>query len=73
MTLPLSDVPDWTDDDTARLKAAYASVRDELLSHCVAKDGQPAHWYGELSTSALSTATAVMAITVVRRAGRTAG
>jgi len=69
---PLPDVPDWTEDDTARLKAAYASVRDELLSHCVAKDGQPAHWYGELSTSALSTATAVMAIVVVRRGGRSA-
>ena len=72
MTSPLPDVPDWTDDDTARLKAAYASVRDELLSHCVEKDGQPAHWYGELSTSALSTATAVMAIVVVRRGGRSA-
>jgi squalene-hopene/tetraprenyl-beta-curcumene cyclase len=72
MTSLLSDVPDWTEDDTARLRAAYASVRDELLSHCVAKDGQPAHWYGELSTSALSTATAVMAIVVVRRGGRSA-
>jgi squalene-hopene/tetraprenyl-beta-curcumene cyclase len=72
MSGPLADVPNWTDDDTARLKSAYASVRNELLSHCVAKDGQPAHWYGKLSTSPLSTATAVMAITVVRRAGRAA-
>ncbi|MDA0587538.1 MAG: squalene--hopene cyclase [Planctomycetota bacterium] len=72
MTSPLADVPDWTDDDTARLKAAYASVRDELLSHCVEKNGQPAHWYGELSSSPLSTATAVMAIVVVRRSGRSA-
>ena len=60
---------DWDRDDAARLTAACGSVRSQLLTHCVAKHGQPAHWYGELSTSALSTATAVMAFIVVRRSG----
>ena len=47
-----------------RIAQGYARVRDQLLSHCV-----PAgHWVGELSTSALSTATAVMALEQVRRA-----
>jgi len=63
---------DWNRDDTARLKTAWKSVRSQLLAHCVEKTGQPAHWYGKLSTSALSTATAVMAIVVVRRSGREA-
>ncbi|QDU18749.1 prenyltransferase/squalene oxidase repeat-containing protein [Urbifossiella limnaea] len=44
--------------DPARLRAAYAAARDALLAERV-----PAgHWVGELSTSALSTATAVMAL-----------
>ena len=47
-----------------RIAAGYARVRDLLLSQRV-----PAgHWVGELSTSALSTATAVMALEQVRRA-----
>ncbi len=44
-----------------RLRAAYAAARDALLAERV-----PAgHWEGELSTSALSTATAVMALHLV--------
>jgi len=46
-----------------RLEAGYARVRELLLAQQV-----PAgHWEGELSTSALSTATAVMALEQVRR------
>jgi squalene-hopene/tetraprenyl-beta-curcumene cyclase len=44
-----------------RLRAAYHTARDALLAERV-----PAgHWVGELSTSALSTATAVMALHLV--------
>ncbi|MDB5311484.1 MAG: shc 2 [Gemmataceae bacterium] len=44
-----------------RLRAAYLTARDALLAERV-----PAgHWVGELSTSALSTATAVMALHLV--------
>ncbi len=51
-----------------RIAAGYARVRDLLLSQRV-----PAgHWVGELSTSALSTATAVMALEQVRRAAPSA-
>lgn len=49
--------------DLPRVERAYWSLRDELLSL-----REPAgHWSGELSTSALSTATAVMALELVRR------
>jgi squalene-hopene/tetraprenyl-beta-curcumene cyclase len=44
--------------DPDRLKTAYFTARDALLAERI-----PAgHWVGELSTSALSTATAVMAL-----------
>ncbi|WP_439631088.1 prenyltransferase/squalene oxidase repeat-containing protein [Gemmata sp.] len=44
-----------------RLQSAYVTARDALLAERV-----PAgHWVGELSTSALSTATAVMALHLV--------
>ncbi|HXD87127.1 MAG TPA: prenyltransferase/squalene oxidase repeat-containing protein [Urbifossiella sp.] len=47
--------------DSHRLRAAYVAARDALLAERV-----PAgHWVGELSTSALSTATAVMALHLV--------
>src|SRR5438445_4387219 len=47
--------------DHARVRAAYLIARDALLAERV-----PAgHWVGELSTSALSTATAVMALHLV--------
>lgn len=49
-----------------RLRAAYRTARDKLLA-----ERTPAgHWIGELSSSALSTATAVTALAIVaRRAG----
>lgn len=47
-----------------RITAGYARVRELLLAERVAAG----HWVGELSTSALSTATAVMALEQVRRA-----
>lgn len=47
--------------DSSRLRAAYTTARDALLAERV-----PAgHWVGELSTSALSTATVVMALHLV--------
>src|SRR5262245_60553376 len=51
--------------EAARLLAAYEKVRDELLAERT-PDG---HWVGELSSSALATATAVSALAVVRGAG----
>lgn len=54
-----------------RIRSAYANARRALLDECVQEGDQPAHWYGELSTSALSTATATMALAVLRREGRT--
>jgi squalene-hopene/tetraprenyl-beta-curcumene cyclase len=47
----------------ARIRAAYERARDDLL----AQRNERGHWTGELSTSALSTATAVMALEMVRR------
>ena len=44
--------------DPSRLRAAYLTARDALLAERVPEG----HWVGELSTSALSTATAVMAL-----------
>ena len=44
-----------------RLRAAYLIARDALLAERVPEG----HWVGELSTSALSTATAVMAMHLV--------
>src|SRR3954469_1941485 len=60
--LPANEMIDYD-----RLRAAYEKVRDELLA-----ERTPAgHWVGELSSSALATATAVSALSVVRRsAGR---
>ena len=49
--------------DLDRLRAAYLKARDDLL----AERTPNGHWIGELSSSALSTATAVSAISVVRR------
>ncbi|MCS6853051.1 MAG: squalene--hopene cyclase [Gemmataceae bacterium] len=46
-----------------RVEAAYRTARDALLAERT-RDG---HWIGELSTSALSTATAVSALAVARR------
>src|SRR5687768_8983446 len=54
--------------DPDRLLAAYETARAELL----AARGGAAHWTGELSDSALSTATAISALELVRRARHTA-
>jgi squalene-hopene/tetraprenyl-beta-curcumene cyclase len=49
--------------DDHRLAAAYEQVRGDLLRERVAQG----HWIGELASSALSTATAVSALALVRR------
>ncbi|MBW3543346.1 MAG: hypothetical protein KY476_24090, partial [Planctomycetes bacterium] len=49
-----------------RLFRGYTAVREALL----AARNIHGYWTGELSTSALSTATAVMALEMIRRAGR---
>jgi len=48
--------------DLVRLRAAYQQTRDELL----AERTPEGHWVGELSSSALATATAVSTLAVVR-------
>ena len=53
--------------DPHRLVAAYQQARDDLLNARVA-----GHWVGQLSTSALSTATAVSALALVERDNRSA-
>jgi squalene-hopene/tetraprenyl-beta-curcumene cyclase len=58
--------------DLPRLRSAYETARDLLLAECRPDGDGPAHWTGELSTSALSTATAVMALQMVRQGGRDA-
>ncbi len=52
---------EWVEID--RLRAAYEKVRDELLAERTV-DG---HWVGELSSSALSTATALSALAIAGR------
>lgn len=52
-----------------RLEAAYQTALAALL----AERTPEGHWVGELSTSALSTATAVAALALVRKAGNTHG
>ena len=49
--------------DRDRLNTAYEALRAQLLTERT----ESGHWVGELSTSALSTATAVMALEQVRR------
>jgi squalene-hopene/tetraprenyl-beta-curcumene cyclase len=51
--------------DRDRLRAAYLKARDALL----AERTPEGYWVGELSSSALSTATAVSALGVVKSAG----
>lgn len=53
------------DMDSSRLLAAYEKARLDLLDH---REPQ-GHWVGELSTSALSTATAISALALVERRG----
>lgn len=54
--------------DVERLTRAYRSARDELLT----RRTPAGHWEGFLASSALATATAVSALSVVRRAGSVA-
>lgn len=55
--------------DRQRLYLAYLTARDDLLAERVGRG----HWIGELSSSALSTATAASALALVlRRAGAAA-
>ncbi len=49
--------------DTERLLAAYETARRDLLARRLSAG----HWAGELSSSALSTATAISALSLVRR------
>ena len=51
--------------DPARLRAAYEMAKADLL----AQRDASGHWIGELSTSALSTATAVSALQLAQRNG----
>ena len=53
--------------DNSRLRAAYETAKSELLAERT-PDG---HWVGELSTSALSTATAVSALAIAQKHGGT--
>jgi squalene-hopene/tetraprenyl-beta-curcumene cyclase len=54
-------VPDFP--SSAALQALFANTRAALL----AERGEQGHWEGELSASALSTATAVIALDLLRR------
>jgi len=58
--------------DHEQLTSAFETAKDLLLAECRNEPGEQPHWEGELSTSALSTATAVMALQQVCNAGRTA-
>ncbi len=54
--------------DQERIARSYETVRAALLAERVDTSTVPSgHWEGELSTSALSTATAIMALELVRR------
>ena len=53
--------------DLSRLKTAYETAKTDLLAERT-PDG---HWVGELSTSALSTATAVSALAITQKHGST--
>jgi squalene-hopene/tetraprenyl-beta-curcumene cyclase len=55
-----------TPSDSARLRRAYAIAHDTLL----AERTPEGHWVGELSTSALSTAVAASALSLVQNAGQ---
>src|SRR5690242_6866964 len=61
MTSSANCSSDWP-VELPRLRRAYQTARDLLLSERV--DG---HWVGELSASALSTATAVSALALVQK------
>jgi squalene-hopene/tetraprenyl-beta-curcumene cyclase len=54
--------------DSQKISSAFEMARRDLL----AERNQAGHWVGELSSSALSTATAVSALSIVRSAGGSA-
>jgi len=58
--------------DHEQLTSAFETAKDLLLAECRDEPGELPHWEGELSTSALSTATAIMALQQVCNAGRSA-
>jgi squalene-hopene/tetraprenyl-beta-curcumene cyclase len=58
--------------DPQKLTSTFETAKDLLLAECRNEPGELPHWEGELSTSALSTATAVMALQQVCNAGRSA-
>lgn len=58
--------------DHEQLVSAFETAKSLLLAECRNEPGELPHWEGELSTSALSTATAVMALQQVCNAGRSA-
>ncbi|MDA0808123.1 MAG: hypothetical protein O3B68_09025, partial [Planctomycetota bacterium] len=58
--------------DSQKLTSAFETAKNLLLAECRNEPGELPHWEGELSTSALSTATAVMALQQVCNAGRSA-
>ena len=60
----MTSAPSAASLDPARLRAAYEKVREELLDERT----PGGHWVGELSSSALSTATAISALSVVKAA-----
>ncbi|MGL6196017.1 MAG: pectate lyase [Thermoguttaceae bacterium] len=53
----------FTPQEQDRIRTAYKCVRDELLK----QRDTSGHWIGELSSSALSTATAVSALSIYRQ------
>ena len=54
---------------TARqLRRSLGNARASLLSQCDSREGGASHWRGELSSSALSTATACTALSLVAAA-----
>ena len=56
--------------DSQQLASAFETAKNLLLAECRNESGELPHWEGELSTSALSTATAVMALQQVCNAGK---
>jgi squalene-hopene/tetraprenyl-beta-curcumene cyclase len=54
-------------DDQRLASALDCAIRDLSAACHRSPDGRPGHWIGELSTSALSTATAISAMAVVER------
>ncbi len=63
----LGQVPSGLDDPALRVRLLAA--RDQAVTALLAERGSHGHWVGELSSSALSTATAVCALSIWSRNG----